>query len=124
MRNTAPTSRGRENPEANATELHPFTFTHQSVVLAIPHLVTFAIMKLMAMNDRWRAASDSAKSPGERQAEGRQARKHAEDRMRIIAMTTRSEMDLSEAILSALRNTPSYAAATKVFVESFKTADG
>ena len=78
----------------------------------------------LAMNDRWLASSDSAKSPDERQAEGRPARKHAEDLMHIIAMTTRSEMDLSEAILAALRDTPSYAAATKVFVESFKTDDG
>lgn len=114
---------GRENPEANATELHPFTFTYQSLELLVPHPLAFAIMKLMAMNDRWRAAS-AATSPEERHAEGSLARKHAEDLMRIVAMTTRSEMDLTETMLAALGRTPSYAAAAQVFAESFRRDDG
>jgi hypothetical protein len=44
--------------------------------------------------------------------------------MRIVAMTTRSEMDLTETMLAALGRTPSYAAAAQVFAESFRRDDG
>lgn len=114
---------GRENPEANATELYPFAFTYQSLELLIPHPLAFAIMKLIAMNDRWLAASTAA-SPEARLAEGRLARKHAEDLMRIMAMTTRAEMDLAKTMLAALRGTPSYTAAARVFADSFTSANG
>jgi hypothetical protein len=76
---------GHKNPEANATELHPFTFAYQAVELWVPHPLAFAIMKLMAMSDRWRAASAAAASPEERLTEGRLARKHAEVRKRIVS---------------------------------------
>ena len=115
---------GRGNPAAGGAGWHPFTFSHQSVELVIPHPVAFAIMKLVAMEDRRRAAADAARSPAERQDEGRQARKHAEDVMRIIAMTTRSEMDGAESLLVALRDTPSYAAAMEACRENFMTAEG
>lgn len=114
---------GRENPEANATELHPFAFTYQSLELLIPHPLAFAIMKLIAMNDRWQASSAAASAEA-RLTEGRLARKHAEDLMRIMAMTTRAEMDLAGAMLAALRETPSYLAAAQVFAESFTAASG
>jgi hypothetical protein len=114
---------GRENPEANATELHPFAFTYQSLELLIPHPLPFAIMKLIAMNDR-RQASLAAASAEARHTEGSLARKHAEDLMRIMAMTTRAEMDLAGAMLAALRETPSYLAAARVFAESFTSASG
>lgn len=114
---------GRENPEANATELHPFAFTFQSIELLVPHPLAFAIMKLIAMNDRWLAAA-AADTPEKRIEEGRLARKHAEDLMRIIAMTTRPEMDLAETMLAALRGTPSYVAASRIFAESFASEKG
>lgn len=109
---------GRENPEANAAELHPFTFNYQSLELLIPHPLAFAIMKLVAMNDRLRASLDAASSD-ERLAEGRLAHKHAEDLMRIIAMTTRSEMDLTATMLAVLRRTASYETAVAICAENF-----
>ncbi len=114
---------GRENPEANAAALHPFAFTYNSVDLLIPHPVAFAIMKLIAMNDRWQAAAtgDSAEA---RNMEARQARKHAEDLMRIIAMTTRAESDLADTLLGRLRGTPSFRTAADVFANSFMAENG
>lgn len=115
---------GRENRDANASEFNPFIFTHNSVEIAIPHPVAFAIMKLAAINDRKLASSDPEESAEIRIAEGRSALKHTEDLMRIVAMTTRSEMDRSEPILSMLRGTPSWAAASQAFAESFESSVG
>ncbi len=112
---------GRENPEAVAAGLHPFSFLgEQGVMIALPNVVTLALMKLVAMRDRHRASQDASSSAEERQAEDRQARKHAEDVCRVMAMMTREESELAGNILAVVRPTPAFVAAADAFAVFFQ----
>lgn len=110
---------GRENREALGCELFPFLFGMAGVEIAIPNPVTFAFMKLVAMRERRAASQDSAKTPTERNAEDAQARKHANDVFRVIAMTTREENDLAANVLKATRDTAVFAHAADTCNEFF-----
>jgi len=115
---------GHKNAEAAGSELHPFPFIYRDVKIQLPNPVTLTLMKLIATRDRWREAQDTLSS-GERQAEGlRQARKHAEDVCRVIAMMTRDERDSATIILDAVRGKPVFADGRSTFSELFKTDEG
>ena len=112
---------GRENPEVIGFELHPFPFIYEKVEIVLPNPVTLALMKLIAMRDRRLASRDSSLSPEKRQEEDLQARKHAEDVCRVMAMMTREESDTASGVLDAVRKSPVFEAATAAFLEFFKT---
>lgn len=115
---------GRENPEAASSELHPFSFTCAGVEIILPNPMTLTLMKLVAMRDR-RLASQVASTPAEkRQEEERQARKHAEDVCRVIAMMTRDESETTGDVLDAVRGSRVFEVATATFSEFFKTGEG
>ena len=114
---------GRENPEAIGSELHPFSFTYDGVEILLPNPVTLALMKLVAMRDRRLASQDASKSAETRREQERQARKHAEDVWRVMAMMTREESDLAGSVLDAVRTTPVFTTATAIFSEYFQTED-
>lgn len=107
----------RENPEAIGSELHPFSFAYEGIEIVLPNPVTLVLMKLVAMRDRWRGSQDASKSADERQFEEGQARKHAEDVCRIMAMVTREEGELAGSVLEAVRTTSVFAAANQTFSE-------
>lgn len=115
---------GRENPEAISSELHPFPFTYGGVEIVLPNSVTLALMKLVAMRDRRLVSQDASKSADERQIEEGQARKHAEDVGRVMAMMTREESELVGNILDAVRAAPVFAAATDTFSKFFQDDEG
>ncbi len=112
---------GRENPEATGSELHPFTFKFKEEEIVLPNPVTLVVMKLTAMRDRWSVSQDGSKSPEERTLENLQARKHAEDVFRIMAMMTREENESVSELLDAMRVSPVYRAAIEAFSQFFKT---
>lgn len=112
---------GRENPEATASELHPFSFKFKGLEIVLPNPVTLAVMKLTAMRDRWSASQDASKSIEIRELESRQARKHAEDVFRIVAMMTREESETANEVLKDIRGSPSYLSAATTFSQFFKT---
>lgn len=115
---------GRENPEANGSELHPFSFKFEELEIVLPNPVTLALMKLVAMRDRRSASQDASKSAGERQMEESQARKHAEDVCRVIGMMTREESETTGVVLDTVRESPVFAVATTTFSEFYKTGEG
>ena len=110
---------GRQNAEAIGCELHPFSFAFNGVKIVIPNPVTLAFMKLMAMRDRRLASQNAARSATERELEGSQARKHAHDVCRVMAMITREENELVPRLLKAVRPTPVFADAADTFRNFF-----
>jgi hypothetical protein len=63
-------------------------------------------------------------SPEKRQEEDLQARKHAEDVCRVMAMMTREESETASGILDAVRKSPVFDAGKATFPEFFKTDEG
>ena len=114
---------GRENPEAIASELHPFSFTFNEVEIVIPNPVTLTLMKLIAMNDRRRASQDPSTTADKRGEEEWQARKHAEDVCRVIAMMLLEERELAHDVLAAVRETDVFARASAILADYFETGD-
>lgn len=114
---------GRENPEANGSELHPFSFKFKGLKIALPNSVTLAVMKLTAMRDRWLMSQDASRSAEVREFESRQARKHAEDVFRIVAMITAEENEIGNGILKVVRGNSSYLVAATIFLQFFKTEE-
>lgn len=84
---------GRELPEAAGAQVEPFRFVYQGMEIVLPNAAALAQMKLAAARDKRRLALDPAAS-GERAREaGAQARKHAADVGRAVAMLTRAERE-------------------------------
>lgn len=110
---------GRENPEATGSELHPFSFNFKESEIVLPNPVTLAVMKLTAMRDRWLASQDASKSAEIRDLESRQARKHAEDVFRIVAMMTREESETANKVLAVVRGSHVLSAAAAVLSQFF-----
>jgi len=114
---------GRENPEATGSELYPFSFKFKESEIVLPNPVTLTVMKLTAMRDRWLASQDASKSAETRELESRQARKHAEDAFRIVAMMTREESETAIKILEVVRGSPVCSAAKATLSQFFKSDD-
>jgi hypothetical protein len=112
---------GRENPEATGAELHPFSFSVKELEVVLPNPVTLAVMKLTAMHDRWLVSQDASNSAEVRELESGQARKHAEDVFRIVAMMTREESETANEVLKTVCGSSSYLAATTTLSQFFKT---
>jgi hypothetical protein len=115
---------GRENPEAIGSELHPFAFMLDGLELAVPNPVTFTMMKLAALHDRWSASQDISQSAENRERQSDQARKHAQDIFRIVAMMTREENEKADEILKAVRGCTAYPSAATAVSQFFKSNDG
>ena len=108
------------NPEAASAELYSFSFTYGGLKIVLPNPVTLTLMKLAAMRDR-RAVSQNAELSAEnRQQEDRQARKHAEDVCRVVAMMTREESETVVGVLGGLRRSSGFEVAVATFSEFFK----
>lgn len=112
---------GRANQEAACAELHPFSFICDGPEIVLPNSVSLVLMKLVAMSDRRLASQDASLSAEARQVESLQARKHAEDVCRVMAMTTRGESESASDVLDAVRPCPAFAAASGAFSAFFKT---
>ncbi len=115
---------GRRNPEAVGSELHPFSFETDGVVITVPNPVTWCNMKLTAMRDRWRRAEDQARSEDHRRFQRDEAIKHARDVCRVVAMTTREENDGASEVVEAIRATSAFSQAASIFAEFFGRNDG
>ncbi len=114
---------GRENIQAVCSDLCPFTFVLDEVMLTIPNPVTLALMKLAAAQDQHQMAQDPARSSEQgRTAEG-QAQKHAADLFRVAAMTTREESDDIPAVLDSAHGTDAFRDARTIFANLFAEAD-
>lgn len=106
---------GRTNPEAVGCDLHPFRFEVDGTSIRVPNPVTWSIMKLTAMSDRWTISDDAAHSEERREFNRQQSIKHAKDVCRVVALVTRDEIDTVLPVVEAIRATPEFTHATQIF---------
>ncbi len=106
---------GRANPEAVGCDLHPFRFVVDGMSVPVPNPVTWSIMKLTAMRDRWIISDDAAQSEERREFSRLQAIKHAQDVCRVVALVTRDERDTTPTVVEAIRATPEFTNANLIF---------
>ena len=106
---------GHTNPEAVGCDLHPFRFEVDGTSILVPNPVTWSIMKLTAMSDRWRISDDATQSADKRGFSRSQAIKHAQDVCRVVALVTRDENETAPTVVEALRATPEFTHATHIF---------
>ena len=106
---------GHTNPEAVGCDLHPFRFEVDGTSIRVPNPVTWSIMKLTAMSDRWTISDDAAHSEERREFNRQQSIKHAKDVCRVVALVTRDEIDTVLPVVEAIRATPEFTHATQIF---------
>jgi hypothetical protein len=114
---------GRENEQAVCSDLNPFTFVLAGVEIVLSNPLTLALMKLAATRDQYQEAREPAKTVEQRETAESQARKHATDLFRIVAMITREENDPIRGVLDAARSTKAFGKAQETFVDLFGKAD-
>jgi len=112
---------GRENRDAVGCDLLPFHFPVGGLDIVIPNPVSQAIMKLTAMRDRWTRMQDPTRPASERQTEEAEARKHAQDVFRVIALMTRAEYESAPDIVEAIRDTVAFVGARTIFDQYLAT---
>ncbi len=105
---------GKTNPEAVGSDLHPFSFAIENLSFRVPNSLTWCVMKLTAMDDRWQRAMDLGRDQSNRAFSREQAMKHAQDVCRIIALTTRDESDNLDEVKAALESTPEFVKACRI----------
>ncbi len=110
---------GRTNPEAAGCELSPFRFELDGIAPAVVNPVTWSIMKLTAMDDRWANAQVQDSQEEARNFAQQQANKHAQDVCRVIASVTRGELETSGTICESLRGTPTFRRAAAIWIAAF-----
>jgi hypothetical protein len=109
----------RENPEAMGCHLHPFTFKLADTEVAVPNPLTWTIMKMAAMRDRWRESQRNDIIAEKQSLAFEQAEKHGQDVCRVLAMMTRDENDCTEEIKATLMGTASFQQARRIYAEFF-----
>jgi hypothetical protein len=112
----------RQNPEAAGCEIHPFDFKLDTLRIVVPNPVTWAVMKVVSADDRWRR-SQNAWTVEDREFHRAQAVKHARDALKIGAMTTREEMDRTDDVIAQIRDTPGFIRAQGVWKNDFSHAN-
>ena len=110
---------GRTNPELIGLE-HPFFFESEGLRLAIPNVLSAAMMKLSAFKARW---DSSQADPIEKSADRIEAQKHARDIFRIVAMETEKEMRELPNLLRQMERESLYRNCRSL-VEEFFSAPG
>jgi hypothetical protein len=115
---------GRQNPEAIGGDRHSFGFDLEGVEIAVPHPVSWCVMKLTAMRDRWAKGDDQSRPQDDRASHRDQAIKHARDVFRIVAMTTRDERDQAVEVLETVRAQQSFVDAVGILRQFFEDNDG
>jgi len=110
---------GRTNPEAAGCDLFPFRFSLGGIQATVVNPVTWSVMKLTAMHDRWTGSQDSEANEETRSFAQQQAIKHAQDVCRVIASMTRDESDTASAVCDALRERPAFRIAVTIWNDAF-----
>lgn len=115
---------GRNNPEAAGCNLRPFQFTLETTRVSVPNPVTWSMMKLTAMRDRFIRAQDENSTPENREKAQFQAIKHAQDVCRILGLMTRDESDKVPSIVATLQSLPIFSNTKLIAGEFFGKEDG
>lgn len=114
---------GRENPEAVGCDLAPFRFELDGIAIAVPNSLTWAVMKLTAMRDRWLTSQDPANDPELRSFSRAHAIKHGQDVCRVVAMMGRDENVSLSGVIESIRMTSQFRIAAEIQQEFFNGPD-
>lgn len=104
---------GRHNPEAIGSQLHQFEFELGRSKITVPNPLTWSIMKLVALRDRWDKSQDQLEDAERRDFSRIQAIKHGQDVCRTIAMMTEEERNLTNDVLLAVKHSSHFKAAAQ-----------
>jgi len=110
---------GRHNPEAIGCDLHPFLVPDEGLEIPVPNVITWAIMKLTAMDDRYARSQDGTLNAETRSFNSSEAGKHASDVCRIVAMASRKEVDDASEVAARIRKEPAFVRAAQIVREHF-----
>ncbi len=111
---------GRTNPEAVGCEQHPSRLELEGQTFLVVNPITWTVMKLTAMRDRWAFSQDQSKSQAFRDFSQAQATKHALDTCRVIALVTEHERDSANEILSAIKDETPVRTASEILRSIFQ----
>jgi hypothetical protein len=115
---------GRQNAEAAGCEHHPFRFEIGGIDIGVPNPITWAVMKLVAMRDQRLRSDDVKREQRHRDFHRQQAIKHAHDVCRIVAMTTRDEVQYLPGVVAAIRNQHCFDDAVQINAAAFQIPEG
>ena len=115
---------GREDPEAVGGNQSNFKFEWQGEAIKVPNPLTWSVMKLVAMADRMDASRNPENDSESRQFDRAQAQKHAHDVCRVVAMTTREEMDQLGFVTGIVREGKSFGRACDACRDQVLADDG
>ena len=100
---------GRTNPELVGFEYH-FSFPFYGLTLTVPNVLTAAMMKLAAFENRW---TGYVRKPEDHWSYA-QAQKHARDLYRIVAMETEQEANDLPMLREALHSSSLFAECRRI----------
>ena len=124
------TVHGTPNPEAIGFDSFPTEFdcpspdVSSSNHVRIPHPLSLCMMKLISAADRYKRSQRLNTTPAKRELQLFQARKHAGDVGRSIAMLLREEMNSVDKVRKCIHQTDPFQKACKILHADFIPTDG
>lgn len=110
---------GRHNPEAVGFALSPGMLEVDGVSVQLPNPVTWAIMKLTAMNDHWEEFLKCQEEGTLDPFSANQAIKHGRDVCRVVAMMSREERAQTTDVIREIRETPEFQKVVDIVTDFF-----
>ncbi|MFZ2658609.1 MAG: hypothetical protein WAX69_26990 [Victivallales bacterium] len=124
------TVHGTPNPEAIGFDSFPMEFdcpspdTSSFSRVRIPHPLSLCMMKLISAADRYKKSQNPQSVPAKRELQLFQARKHAGDVGRTIAMLLKEETNSMNKVRELIHHTAPFQKACKISHEDFISTDG
>lgn len=95
---------GRKNREAIGSHLYPQEFMVENTNIRIPNTLTWTVMKLTAAKDNWEKCQPNTKDVNTGNGFNlSQARKHAGDVFRSVAMMSEAERSAADLVFDEIR---------------------
>ncbi|MDB6078440.1 MAG: hypothetical protein JWO82_2187 [Akkermansiaceae bacterium] len=115
---------GRANEEAAGCHLYSYIINLAELQIPLPNPVTWSVMKLTAMADMVAKAGKHQDDGRKRRFFDGQAKKHASDVCRIMAMTSRAESRTTARVIDFLKDNPAFSKAADIAREYFSRDEG
>lgn len=110
---------GHDMPEAIGLETSSFTFDVSGVAIEVPNPITWTIMKLTAMRDRWREHEDAREEEIRRKFRD-DAIKHGQDVCRVVALVSPDEAERLPEVIDQISQTREFQEAAGIQDEFFQ----
>ena len=109
---------GHDTPEAAGCTMGSFAFEADGIVIEVPNPITWTIMKLTAMRDRWKEHQKSTEEEQRRKFRD-DAVKHGRDLCRIVALVSQEEQGRLSGVIDSISGTPQFQEAAKIQTQYF-----